>query len=80
MLKLSDLKVGSKVCYVPEHYVESNKFENGVVKEIPSFASDANHAHYNSVRVVYNCAGNWENYENYTSALTNLRDVVLGWK
>ncbi len=75
MLKICDLKVGDKVCYVPEHYLENNKFENGVVKEIPSFAADTN-----SVRVVYNCAGNWDDYANYTSALTNLRDLVLGWR
>jgi hypothetical protein len=80
MLKLSDLKVGDKVCYQPEHYEASGEFENGIVKEIPSFASDAGHAHYNSVRVVYNCAGNWNDYANYTSALTNLRDLKLGWE
>lgn len=78
MLKLSDLKVGSKVCYQPEHY-GSDRFENGIIKEIPGFAADANHSHYNSVRVVYNCAGNWNDYANYTSALTNLRDLKLGW-
>ena len=53
---------------------------NGIVKEIPSFASDELHSHYNSVRIVYNCAGNWEDYANYTSALTNLRDLKLGWR
>jgi len=26
------------------------------------------------------CAGDWENYTNYTSALTNLRDLKLGWR
>lgn len=80
MLKISDLKVGDKVCYQPEHYLENNKFENGIIKEIPGFAFDANHSYYNSVRVVYNCRGNWDNYENYTAALTNLRDLKLGWK
>lgn len=79
MLKLSDLKVGDKVCYQPEHR-DSDRFENGIIKEIPSFAADAGHAHYNSVRVVFNCAGNWEDYANYTSALTNLRDLQLGWR
>jgi len=79
MLKICDLKVGTKVCYQPEHY-SPYEFENGIVKEIPSFASDESHSHYNSVRVVYNCAGNWEDYESYTSALTNLRDLKLGWR
>jgi hypothetical protein len=79
MLKLSDLKVGSKVCYQPKHY-GSDLFENGIVKEIPSFAYDDNSIHYNSVRVVYNCDGDWDNYANYTSALTHLRDLKLGWR
>lgn len=78
MLKLSDLKVGDKVCYQPEHR-DSDRFENGIIKEIPGFASDANHVFYNCVRVVYNCAGDWDNYANYTSALTNLRYLKLGW-
>lgn len=78
MLKISDLNVGDKVYYQPEHY-DSDRFENGIIKEIPGFAFDNNHAHYNSVCVVYNCAGDWDNYANYTSALTNLRDLKLGW-
>ena len=42
-------------------------------------------AHYDpdqcvdSVRVVYHCAGNWDNYMDYTSVLTNVRDLHLGW-
>ena len=79
MLKISDLNVGDKVYYQPGHY-DSDRFENGIIKEIPCFAADAGHAHYNSVRVVYNCAGDWDNYADYTSALTHLRDLKLGWK
>lgn len=78
MLKLAELRVGDKVHYQPAHYGSDN-FENGIIKEIPSFAADESHAHFNSVRVVYNCAGDWDNYENYTSALTNIRDLKLGW-
>jgi hypothetical protein len=65
---ISLLKVGDNVCYVPAH----GKPENGVVKEIPEHTKD-------SVRVVYNCNGEWHNYKDYTSALTNLRDLEIGW-
>lgn len=68
----TEIKIGDKVCYQPEHYRE-DEYENGIVKAIPDFT-------YESVRVVYNCAGDWENYQNYTSALTNLRDLEPGWK
>lgn len=67
----SKLKVGDKVYYQPDHYSE-DKWENGMVKEIPDFPDH--------VRVVYNCAGDWNNFKNYTSALTHIRDLKLGWK
>jgi hypothetical protein len=67
------LNVGDKVNYQPSHYIEENKFENGIVKEIPEHTN-------NSVRVVYNCAGDWENYTEFTSCLTNVRDLNLGWR
>jgi hypothetical protein len=73
MIDIAKLKIGDKVYYQPDHYKEENKYENGIVKEIPDRSID-------SVRVVYNCGGNWKNYQNYTSALTNIRDLFLGWK
>ncbi len=72
MINIANLKVGDKVHYQPEHYDDS-RWENGIIKEVPEFSLD-------SVRVVYNCAGDWKNYNNYTSALTNLRDIKLGWR
>jgi len=72
MVDAARLKVGDKVCYQPAHYSE-DKWENGVVKEIPPHSTT-------EVRVVYNCAGDWDNFMNYTSALTNVRDLTLGWK
>lgn len=68
MLEQKDLSVGQKVHYAPDH----GKIENGIIKEIPEHTQA-------EVRVVYNCGGNWDHYENYTSALTNLRDLRLGW-
>jgi hypothetical protein len=82
--KQSDLQVGDKVHYQPKHYINTpiinkqgeeeliNKFENGIVKEIPEHTKT-------SVRVVYNCNGEWNNYQDYTSALTDLRDLNFGW-
>lgn len=72
MLDISKLKIGDKVCYQPEHYREDH-WENGMVKEIP-------HHTNNSIRVVYNCAGEWGKFKDYTGALTNLRDLKTGWR
>jgi hypothetical protein len=72
MVDISKLKVGDKVYYQPSHY-PVDKWENGVVKEIPEWSKD-------QVRVVYNCSGDWKNFQNYTSALTNQRDLFIGWK
>jgi hypothetical protein len=73
MVDIAKLKVGQKVHYQPEHYKETGEYENGIVKEIPE-------NQLTSVRVVYNCNCDWENYMNYTSALTNARDLYTGWK
>jgi len=72
-IDISKLKIGDKVCYQPEHYKKNGEYENGMIKEIPEHTTK-------SVRVVYNCGGDWENFKNYTSALTNLRDLLSGWK
>jgi hypothetical protein len=72
MLKPEEVAVGVKVRYEPSYYSESEA-DNGMIKEVPPHSND-------SVRVVYHCNGNWHKLENYTSALTNLRDLKLGWK
>lgn len=72
-IDMAEIRVGDKVCYQPEHYRKENKWENGIVKEIPEHVEDA-------VRVVYNCAGDWKNYKNYPSALTSIFDLSKGWK
>ncbi len=72
MITLAELKVGDKVHYQPKYY-EKKRWDNGIVKEIPE-------GNLTSVRVVYNCAEDWENYKDYTSALTNTRDLILGWR
>lgn len=71
-MDIAKLKVGDKVCYKPEYY-SKDEWIKGIIKEIPEFTLE-------EVRVVYNCAGNWENYKDYTGVLTKLRDLTLGWK
>lgn len=66
------LRVGDYVHYQPDHY-DNDEWENGIIKEIRSDNLEA-------VFVVYNCAGKWEDYRDYTAALTNLRDLKMGWK
>lgn len=83
---ISKLKIGDKVHYIPQHYKNipivdkdnniigrKDKYENGIVKEIPKISID-------SIRVVYNCNGDYYNFKDYTSALTNVRDLELGWR
>jgi len=72
IIDISKVKVGDKVHYMPDYNIENNIYENGIVKEIPDNQLD-------SIRVVYNCAGDWKNYKNYTSAITDLRDLYIGW-
>lgn len=73
MIDIAKIRVGDKVHYQPDHYKEGDQFENGIVKEIPEHSLD-------SIRVVYNCGGNWVDYKDYTSALTNIKDLYLNWK
>lgn len=64
-MERDDLYVGQYVFYVPSHGRE----ENGIVKSITE----------HGVFVVYNCGGDWENYQDYTAANTNPRDLRFGW-
>ncbi len=80
MIDIATLRVGDKVHYQPEHYGK-DRWENGMIKEVPDFVTDeTTPTGYNSVRVVYNCAGDWKNFKDYTSALTNINQLELGWK
>lgn len=72
ILDIAQLRIGQKVHYQPEHYGDA-KWENGMIKEIREDRMDG-------VWVVYNCDGNWDRYTEYTSALTNLRDLKIGWR
>lgn len=72
MIDITDIKIGDKVHYRP-HHCGTAKWENGIVKELPSQSPQC-------ARVVYHCGGDWTNYKNYTSALTHRRYLYLGWR
>lgn len=73
MINSATIKIGDKVYYQPPHYKSEDKFENGIVKEAPEHTTTA-------IRVVYNCGGDWKNFKEYTSALTDVTDLYYGWK
>lgn len=74
MLRKEDVKVGDRVHYQPTHYLETDRWENGIVKEVPEFS-------LSSVRVVYHVANNdWDNFAKYTSAMTDCLDLNEGWR
>lgn len=69
MIDIAQVKVGDKVHYIG---FDGSEPENGIVKEVPQ-------DQLNSVRVVYACAGDWNNYKNYTSVLTSVRELHKEW-
>jgi len=71
-MNIAELRIGDKVHYQPSHF-RKEEWENGMVKEIPNHTNTA-------IRVVYNCAGDWDNFKDYTSALTDLTDLKMGWR
>lgn len=64
-MKSNEIKVGDKVTYDPG-YLE----QEGIVKSIQG----------NFAFVVYDCNHDWDNYQNYTWALTSVEDLKPGWE
>lgn len=71
-VEISELRVGDKVAYFPFEGCDEALVENGRVKEVPE--ESLTHA-----RVVFHCAGEWENFMNYTSQLTPVERLRRGW-
>lgn len=69
MIDIAQAKIGDKVHHIG---FKGTQPENGIIKEIPE-------GQLTAVRVVYKCAGDWENYMNYTSALTSVSHLYKGW-
>jgi hypothetical protein len=59
---------GTKVTYVHKGTAK----EHGIIKSFPQ--EDPHHAF-----VVYNCAGNWDDYKSYTGQRTQISDLKPGW-
>lgn len=66
------LLIGKKVTYVPHPGCMPSDYRNGIVKSHPEHTTD-------SVFVVFNCAGDWKNYQDYTAQLTPVDRLVPGW-
>lgn len=62
------MKPGDHVTYIGNPH---KKPEKGIIASIRSDKKCA--------AVVYSCAGDWENYKDYTAARTALTDLKLGW-
>lgn len=67
-MKITEIRLGQKVHF---KHNELAKGENGIVKEIPEGKR--------WVRVVFKCGDDWENYEKYTGALTDVSTLKDGW-
>lgn len=66
-----DLKIGDKVHYIPFIGVDKELYENGVIKS----HSD----NLGTVFVVFKCADDWKNYQNYTGQSTPILQLKDGW-
>ena len=73
MIDVAKLKVGDKVHYIPFDGCDPTQYENGRVKEIPEHTTK-------EVRVVFHCAGEWDDFMKYTSQLTPVHRLRMGWK
>ncbi len=72
MIDIARLKIGDKVHYLPFEGCDESLYQNGMVKEIPDHTN-------NEIRVVFHCGGEWDNFMNYTSQLTPINKLQLGW-
>jgi hypothetical protein len=68
-MKKEELSIGMPVHYVPVR----GKKQNGMVKEFHPLEPNR------FVFVVYGCGGDWDNYKNYTGALTEIAQLEPGW-
>jgi hypothetical protein len=64
-------KVGDKVTYK-----KNGKQEKGIVKSTPETDDMCLE---DTVRVVYYCNNDWDNYRDYGAATTNIIDLKIGW-
>lgn len=71
MIDSKDVQFGDKVTYCGPHIKGMKpKYEHGKIKEVVD---------EEYVRVVYHCDNNWDQFENYTGAMTPVRCLMYGW-
>ena len=63
-----DYEKGEKVTYIGN---PRQGIQHGMVRKI--------HPEQDRVAVVFNCGGNWENFENYTAARCKASELEKGW-
>lgn len=63
---------GQKVSYIPFEGCDKSLIQKGIVKSI-------NFNDLTTVFVVFNCAGDWYDYENYTGQNTKVSQLTIGW-
>lgn len=71
---ITTLKEGDKVHYIPYKDCDPSEYENGIVKRVIEVEG-----HILGAFVVYHCNNEWDNYENYTPARTDIIDLREGW-
>ncbi len=74
MIDIKRVIVGDKVTYCPFEGCDKSLLEHGIIKKMPLYDYDQS-----NIWVVYNCDNDWENYHNYTAALTNIDNLEYGW-
>lgn len=62
---------GRKVTYAPYEGAPANKHEKGIIKKSQEQG--------NGLFVVFNCDGDWDNFQEYTSKLCNPDNLYAGW-
>lgn len=71
LIKLKNMKKGQKVHYIPRKNCDISEYKNGKVKSITNNGA--------GLFVVFHCAGEWDNYQDYTAALTPRECLKEGW-
>ena len=69
-LKDQVFEPGEKVHYIRDNCKDPSQYENGIVKSVPD---------KEKAFVVYHCGGEWDNYTDYTAALTSNVNLRKGW-
>jgi hypothetical protein len=70
LLSNNPFKVGDRVHHIPYEGCSPSLYKNGIVKAVNSGYT---------CFVVYSCANDWDNYQDYTGANTYIKDLKSDW-